>query len=186
MKICFEKITREHINLIFTWLAEPFVMEFWDNTQAHKDDIINFVDGRKIPSRYAEGRYVYWIAKLEDEPFAMLMSIQDTEEDDIAAARLERLSKTGNTWSIDYMIGHPDYHGKGYGARTLSEFIDFFRVTVDTKADTFFIDPAVNNPRAKHVYMKAGFKHVTDFIMEGDYSGSGKKHHLLVRNFSQK
>jgi RimJ/RimL family protein N-acetyltransferase len=186
MKICFEKVAHEHINIIFTWLGEPFVMEFWDNTQAHKDDIINFVEGRKKPSYYAEGNYVYWIAKAGNEPFAMLMSIQDTDEDDIAAVKWERLSKTGNTWSIDYMIGHSDYHGKGYGARTLSEFIDFFRARVDPRADTFFIDPAVDNLRAKHVYMKAGFEHVTDFIMEGDYSGSGKRHHLLVRDFSPK
>ena len=45
------------------------------------------------------------------------------------------------------------------------------------------IDPDSANLRAKHVYMKAGFKHVCDFMMEGDVSGAGKVHHLLLRKF---
>ena len=33
MKLSFEKISLQHIDIIFGWLAEPFVQEFWDNTQ---------------------------------------------------------------------------------------------------------------------------------------------------------
>ena len=40
-------------------------------------------------------------------------------------------------------------------------------------ADTFFIDPDENNPRAKHVYAKAGFEHVGDYSPhEGAFIGS--------------
>ena len=111
------------------------------------------------------------------------MTIQETHEDDINQEKLSRLSKTGNTYSLDYMIGNSNFFGKGYGAKTLVEFIDYFRACVDTKADTFFIDPEISNERAKHVYMKAGFEHVCDFLMEGDVSGAGKVHHLLIRKF---
>ncbi|MGV2432919.1 MAG UNVERIFIED_CONTAM: hypothetical protein LVQ98_06450 [Rickettsiaceae bacterium] len=31
--------------------------------------------------------------------------------------------------------------------------------------------------------MKAGFKHVCDFMMEGDVSGAGKVHNLLLKKF---
>ncbi len=81
------------------------------------------------------------------------------------------------------MIGEKAYFGKGYGAKILSEFVDFFMKEVDPKADTFLIDPACDNPRAKHVYMKAGFEHITDFVMAGDASGAGKPHHLLIKRF---
>jgi len=111
------------------------------------------------------------------------MTIQETHKEDIGQEKLKRLSKTGNTYGLDYMIGNPKFFGKGYGSQTLSDFIDFFREFFDAKADTFIIDPASDNPKAKHVYMKAGFKHVCDFIMEGDVSGAGKVHHLLLRNF---
>lgn len=183
MKIKFEKVTGAHLDTIFNWLTEPHIMEFWDNTQAHKDDIVNFVQGRTIPSSYAGGGYVYWIAYLEDEPFAMLMTIQETHKEDIGEEKLKRLSKTGHTYGLDYMIGNSKFFGKGYGSQTLSDFIDFFRESIDPKADTFLIDPDSANLRAKHVYMKAGFKHVCDFMMEGDVSGAGKVHHLLLRKF---
>jgi predicted acetyltransferase len=61
--------------------------------------------------------------------------------------------------------------------------LDFFRRDFDVSADTFLIDPACNNPRAKHVYMKAGFEHVCDFLMEGECSGAGQMHHLLIKKF---
>lgn len=183
MSINFEKANVNHVNIIFGWLAEPFVQEFWDNTQGHKDDILNFVNGRKEPSNYCDGKYFYWIASWNRHPFAMLMTIQETAEDHIDDIKLSHLSKTGNTYGIDYMIGDKDYFGKGYGAKTLSEFLDFFRREFDGSADTFIIDPASDNPRAKHVYMKAGFELIADFVMGGDCSGAGKSHHLLIRRF---
>lgn len=179
----FEKVTKAHLDIIFSWFAQPFIQEFWDNTQAHKDDIVNFVNGRKEPLNYCDGKYVYWIASHENHPFAMLMTIRETAEDHIDDIKLHYLSKTGHTYGIEYMIGDKNYIGKGYGAKTLAEFLDFFRKEFDASADTFIIDPASDNPREKHVYMKAGFEHVCDFMMEGDVSGAGKVHHLLLRKF---
>lgn len=184
MKILFERANITHIDTIFEWLAQDFVTEFWDNTQDHKDDILNFINGRKEPSHYCDGKYVYWIATSDGVPFAMLMTIEETEEDHQNSFKLNYLSKTGHTYSIDYMIGNKSYFGKGYGAKTLSEFLDFFRKDFDISADTFIIDPSCDNPGAKHVYMKAGFEHICDFKMEGDYSGAGKQHHLLIRRFA--
>lgn len=66
--ITFEKASLEHQQAIFSWFKEPHVQEFWDNTQAHKDDILNFMNGRKEPSPYAEGRYIYWVGLLEGLP----------------------------------------------------------------------------------------------------------------------
>lgn len=186
MRTHFEKVTIAHLDTIFSWLHQPHIMEFWDNTQAHKDDIVTFAEGRIKPSSYADGQYLYWIAYLEDEAFAMLMTIQETHKEDIGEEKLKRLSNTGHTYGLDYMIGNPKFFGKGYGSRTLSEFIDYFRQSVDYKADTFIIDPVCDNGRAKHVCMKAGFNHVCDFMMEGDVSGAGKLHHLLVKKFEPK
>ncbi len=186
MKITFEKATLNHKDIIFSWLAEPHIQEFWDNSQEHKDDILNFMRGRKTPSSYADGKYVYWIASAKGKPYAMLMTIQETHQDDIGELKLFYLSKTGHTYGIDYMIGNLNFLGKGYGAKTLSAFIEYFRKRVDPKADTFLIDPAADNPKAKRVYEQAGFKHVGDFMMEGNCSGNGKLHHLLIRKFDSK
>ena len=183
-KITFEKATTAHKEIIFSWLAEPHIQEFWDNTQEHKDDILNFMDGRKEPSNYCDGKMVYWIASNNKEPFAMIMIEQYDHNTPIDQEKLYRLSKIGHTYGLDYMIGNTEYLGKGYGAKTLIEFVDFFRNKFDNKADTFIIDPASDNPRAKRVYEKAGFKHISDFVMSGNVSGSGKSHHLLIKKFA--
>ncbi|MBS0236780.1 MAG: GNAT family N-acetyltransferase [Proteobacteria bacterium] len=183
MQIRFEKLTKNDVSTVFAWLAEPHVQEFWDNTQGHKVDILNFAAGRKTPSSYASGKYVYWIAKAGLEPFAMLMTIKEGPDEDIGELKLANLSKTGNTYCMDYMIGNPAYLGKGYGAQTLADFVDYFRKSIDPEADTFMIDPTLDNPRAKRVYMKAGFEYVDDFLMQGDCSGTGEMHHLLIKRY---
>lgn len=183
-KITFEKVSAAHKEIIFSWLAEPHIQEFWDNTQAHKDDILKFMGGRQQESTYCDGKYYYWIAYTDGQPYAMLMTIQETVKDDIGELKLSHLSKTGHTYGIDFMIGNTEYLGKGYGAKTLIKFVDFFKTKFDKKADTFLIDPASDNPRAKHVYENAGFTHIADFVMGGDCSGTGKPHHLLIKKLS--
>ena len=182
--ITFQRANATHEDVIFSWLREPHVQEFWDNTQDHKDDILTFMRGRKEPSQYCGGKYIYWIALASGKPYALMMTIQETLIDEFDDVKKSHLSKTGHTYGLDYMIGNQDYLGKGCGAKTLTEFMEFFRAEYDQKADTFLIDPATDNPRAKRVYEKAGFDHIADFVMGGDSSGSGKLHHLLIKKFA--
>ena len=182
-KITFEKARPLHKEIVFAWLEEPHIQEFWDNTQAHKDDIINFIGGRKTISNYCGGKYIYWIACIGGKPYAMLMTIKETFDDNLGKIKLLYLSQKGNSYGLDYMIGNTEYLGKGYGSKTLDKFICFFRSEFDIKADTFLIDPVVDNHKAKRVYEKAGFKHVDDFIMQEDCSGKNKKHSLFVKKF---
>lgn len=181
MKINFEKLRLTHQKTILAWLEEPHVKEFWDNSQAHKDDIDNFIRGRKEASKYVEGRYVYWIALLEDKPFGLIMTIKENMNEDRAQIKQDHLSKSGSTYSVDYMIGDKAYIGRGLGAATLEAFTLFFQKQVDEKADTFFIDPDESNPRARHVYEKAGFQYIGDFLMDGEGVFAGRKSHFLVK-----
>lgn len=152
MNIRFEKASTNHIDIIFSWLAEPHIQEFWDNSKEHKEDILNFVDGRKQPSNYCDGLYTYWVGSVDAEPYCLVMTLQEKSEYDIPPLKRVHLSKCGHTYSMDYMIGNSCYFRKGLGAKTLDVFIEFFRREYDAKADNFFIDPDVTNPRAKHVY----------------------------------
>ena len=43
------------------------------------------------------------------------MTIQKTHKNDIDQEKRERLSKTGHTYGIDYMIGSLKFLGRGYG-----------------------------------------------------------------------
>lgn len=182
MNISFEKVQPQHIDTIFGWLNEAHIQEYWDMSQGHRDDILNFVDGRKVKSDYCDGLYTYWIGFSDGTPYCMVMALQEKPEYDIPAIKKKHLSKSGHTYSLDYMIGNPDYLGKGLGAKTLEAFTVHLHNEYDPKADTFFIDPDINNPRAKHVYEQAGFQYVGDFMMGGNGVFAGKKTHFLVKH----
>lgn len=167
--------------MIFSWLQEPHLQEFWDTTQEHKDDILNFMNGRKEPSSYCDGLYIYWLGVYDGVPYSMIMTIQEKTEYDSPPLKKAHLSTTGSTYSFDYMIGNPNYLGKGLGAVTLERFVDFFKGEVDPEADTFFIDPQVANQRACHTFKKAGFLYVGDFVMEGTGHSRGRQNQLLVK-----
>ncbi len=55
MSIHFEPALLPYKDTVFGWLAQPHMVEFWDNSQEHKDDILNFMQGRQEPSSYFEG-----------------------------------------------------------------------------------------------------------------------------------
>ena len=71
MAICFYKVASKHIDIIFSWLAKPYIKEFWDNSQEHKDDIINFAQPGKDRSNYFNGAFTYWVASHEHNYFAL-------------------------------------------------------------------------------------------------------------------
>lgn len=182
----FEKVQLKHKDIIFSWLSQPHIQAFWDNSQAHKDDIIYFIEGRKVPSNYANGHYVYWIATIENHPYALIMTIKENQGENREPIKTTHISQTGATYSLDYMIGDPEYIGKGLGAPTLEQFLIFFQAEIDSNADTFFIDPDVTNPRAKHIYEKAGFQFMGDFILGGTGVFAGRKTHFMVKQLALK
>ena len=49
----------------------------------------------------------------------MLMTIQETHQEDIGQEKLKRLSKTGYTYALDYMIGNPKFFGRGYRSQSV-------------------------------------------------------------------
>lgn len=185
--IQFEKVNRQHLDTIHQWLMEPHMVEFWDNSQEHKDDIVNFANGRVEPSNYFDGIFIYWIGKMGDEPFCLILTAEVKADDDCPRIWIENLSKTGKTYSLDFGIGNPAFLGKGLAAPTLEKFTEYFHAQVDSTADTFFIDPDANNPRAKHVYAKAGFNLVGEFQGEKKYwDFSGDKTYLMVKRINKR
>jgi RimJ/RimL family protein N-acetyltransferase len=96
----------------------------------------------------------------------------------------DNLSKTGKTISLDFGMGHKEFLGKGFAAPTLKAFIRFYQSLVDHQADTFFIDPDEYNPRAIHVYQKAGFKIVGKEKPATKGGFIGKRSWLMVQRLT--
>jgi RimJ/RimL family protein N-acetyltransferase len=182
MNITFEKVGHKHKEMLFQWLAEPHMQEFWDNSQEHKDDIVNFINGRKEPSNYFDGIFTYWIGYINGDPFCFILSAQERLDRPAPQIIRDHISKTGTTYCLDFGIGNKDFLNKGLAAPALEAFTAFFKKYIDPKVDTFFIDPDNNNPRARHVYKKAGFVSVGEFIQEKQYwEFSGNRAYLMVK-----
>lgn len=158
MNIQFEKAELKHIDTIFEWLRQPHMMEFWDNTQEHKDDIMNFIHGEK--QHYFYGTTKYWIGSIEGELYCFLLSDILQKDQELSDVHREHMSKSGHTIGLDFGIGNTKFLGRGLAAQTLEAFMSFYCEFVDPLVDTFFIDPDPNNPRAVRVYSKAGFEKV--------------------------
>lgn len=83
------------------------------------------------------------------------------------------MSEAGHTIGLDFGIGNINYVGKGLAAPTLEAFVNFYHHEIDPLADTFLIDPDMNNPRAQHAYGKAGFDQVGEYnVQAGAFKGS--------------
>lgn len=179
-RISFLKVGLRDLELVASWLDEPYVKEFWDNSQAHKDDIENFAHGRIEKTSYFGGIFTYWIGTFDGVPFSFILSAPVLYESDLPPIWKEQISKTGTTYSIDFTIGDKNFVGKGLASPTLRAFTAFFKEAVDPMVDTFLIDPSSDNPRATHVYQKAGFEMTGEFLMEAGVF-KGEKTFLLVK-----
>lgn len=182
MTIQFEKASHQHQKIIFEWLEEPHVKEFWDNSEAHKDDILHFMNGRKAPSSYFGGIFTYWIGLVDNVAYCFIMTHEGNESSDPPDYYKPYLSRCGKTFGLDFCIGNKEYLGKGIAAQTLIAFTDYFTEKIEPNADTFLIDPFIDNPRAIHVYQKAGFHIKCEFMQEGGYFDQSKGV-LMVKTF---
>ena len=180
--IQFEKATLPYHHVILGWLESSHVKEFWDNTPEHRQDILLFMQGRIDPSPYADGIFTYWIGFIDKNPYCLVMTSEMIDDAGLPSYYKKCISKTGKTCSIDFMIGNEKYFGKGLAAPTLEAFMQFMRSKIDPSIDTFMIDPEEANFRAKHVYEKAGFKTISEFVSTRG-SGKGIKHFLMIKNF---
>lgn len=180
-RLMFKKASPQHREAVLQWLSEPHIKEFWDNTPEHRDDILIFMSGRKDPSPYWNGMFDYWIGHVDDEPYCLLMTSEVLpNQDDLPEGWQANLSSNGKTFSIDFMIGNVKYLGKGLGGPTLEKFTCFIQETIDPSVDTFFIDPAASNLRAKHVYEKGGFRVAATFYRDC-HDEKDVKHYLMVK-----
>lgn len=176
----FKKLGVEHREIVLQWLSEPHIVEFWDTSPEFREDLLIFINGRKEPSPYWNGMFDYWVGSANTEPYCLLMTSEvRADQSDLPETWRPHLSPTGRTWSIDFMIGNNKYLGKGLAAPTLKAFMQFVREKMHPSVDTFFIDPAASNSRAKHVYEKAGFVNLETFYRN---CGNEKnvKHFLMV------
>jgi aminoglycoside 6'-N-acetyltransferase len=148
--------------MISRWFDAPHVREFWG------ESFTNIGDFRDVMTGVSD-LFNYWIGQEDRVPFCLLITTDAATDTPEHLAPF--LSETGETWTLDVLIGPPEYIGRGIAADLLQSFLCHIQ-NLNRVLRTVLIDPEANNSRAIHVYEKAGFQKVSEFSpLEGRYQG---------------
>ncbi len=134
----FSPAESSQISLIHRWLQQDHIKEW-----IHGIGLQNTLNGLEN-FFHGESNATYWIAYHKDTPFAFLITSP------------ERPDAT----TLDLFICDLNYLGKGLAAPMIREFL----TSQFPNVKKVLIDPEATNNRAIHVYQKAGFKIIGEFI----------------------
>jgi RimJ/RimL family protein N-acetyltransferase len=156
-KMHFQLVDKSHHELILGWLDKPHVIEYF-----HGEGLENTIDGLRRFIENDSPRWDAWVGHLNDNPFSYFMV--STVTDDQAENQNDPLAKwvefNKKMITLDLLIGEEEHLGKGLATPMIQQFLaDHY-----ADADIVFIDPECANTKAIHVYEKAGFKKIEQFV----------------------
>lgn len=99
-RITFQKLQFEDLPLIYKWLQEPHVHEWYEKEEEYTYEIIKDKYGKNITGESLTRGY---LVKFEDKPFGY---IQESKINDWPTV-LEVLGKDSSAVAIDVFIGDP-------------------------------------------------------------------------------
>jgi len=158
----FKPVSIENRPLIHRWLSQDYIQEWihgegLKNTLSGLDDFIEHFQQTQTIDRSLELTQ-HWLGYADNIPFVYLLTSNVFESEDSIYAKHK---KAGNhTITLDIFIGEPDYLGKGFATPLIKTFLK----THFKDVSEVFIDPEQTNQRAIHVYQKAGFQLIDEFI----------------------
>lgn len=167
-RFSFKPVDAAHRTLVHQWLKLPHVAKWFygqglENTLNHLDA---FLKGSSSSH--------YWLAYDNSHPFAFLITSRVCKPSD----ELTRwCAKDGEAITLDMFIGDTEYLGRGLSQILIREFLN----SQFPNVAEVLIDPEATNARAIHVYQKAGFEILAEFIP----SHSPHPHYMMRLNMKQ-
>lgn len=159
----FFRLNEKYKDVVLQWFSKDHVKAFYcgEGLQNTLNNIELYIQGINNNGRYS---FDHWVALMNGEPFGFLMTSLVEGPYDTGDPYNKWFSDDGATYTLDLLIGPEKYLGKGLASDMIRQFI------VDRFSDAayFLIDPAMNNPKAIHLYEKAGFKKVDEFVPSYD------------------
>lgn len=137
-KLTFKLAEQGDKLLIHQWLEQEHIKKW-----IHGVGLKNTLEGLE---RFLQGNSKdgHWIAYCENIPFGYLLTSPEGED----------------ATTLDVFICDPNFIGKGFAVPMIKVFLKRHF----SHLSTVYIDPEATNQRAIHVYQKAGFKLIGEFI----------------------
>ncbi len=156
----FKHVTKKDISLLKKWFEQDYIAEHWygEGLKNTYDTIHKFT--HQIPCIFT-----LWLAFDKDIPFGYLMISAIDKSDPFYGRHLPEGAK-GIT--LDLLIGDTRYLGKGLCYVMIQELL----LQHYQDVDFVFIDPAVDNQKAIHIYKKVGFLPIEEFEPSWDPGSS--------------
>lgn len=158
----FKPANATHRDLIHRWLKQDYIAEWihgvgLQSTLTGLEKWIDYPVQNKTTDRTL-GLTQHWVGYDGETPFVYLLTSNvDKHSDSVYASHTQQ---TGSVITLDIFIGNTDYLGRGIAVATIQTFLsDHFSDVAE-----IFIDPEKTNTKAVHVYQKAGFSIVDEFI----------------------
>ena len=168
-RFAFKPVEVKDRSLVHAWLVQPHVAKWFygQGLQNTFTDLDAFFQG--------ESQWHYWLAYDKECPFAFFITSKVCKPHDMLT---HWCVMDGNTITLDILIGDPNYLGKGLSHLLIQAFLS----SQFPDVSEVLIDPEATNSHAIHIYQKAGFKILGEFIP----SHSPNPHYMMRLNLTKK
>lgn len=144
-RFCFKHLDKSQHEFVLKWIYQPHINEW-----LHGEGLSNTIKDIEQFLNNGKSWAIHWIAYDNEIPFAYLITSEMEKSKEHPEGAI----------TLDLFICSLDYLGKGLSVQMIHEFI--LSQFSDTKI--VLIDPEISNQRAVHVYKKAGFEIIGEFI----------------------
>lgn len=158
----FKAAEESEREIIHSWLQQDYIAKWihgegLQNTLKGLEKFFKCAVPHKETNRTLELTQ-HWLGYEGSTPvvYFLTSNVSKNEESEYA----KHSTSAGPIITLDMFIGNPDYVGRGLAVPMIQEFL----ATHCPDVQEVFIDPEQTNQRAVHVYQKAGFVIVAEFI----------------------
>lgn len=143
MSFEFREVSPDDFALLSDWRRRPHVARWWGETSA--EDLL-----KEFEKEIADPLVELYIAVHKGQDIGFVQAC-----DAFAVGDGWWPDAAPGTWAIDYLIGEPDFIGKGLGSALISAFTDRLFSRADIRTVT--ADPEPGNTASIRACQKAGF-----------------------------
>lgn len=143
-----------HLPLLRSWLKEPHVSEFWQESDDDNELREKFL--HKLPARGVSA----FVISLDSKPIGF---IQYYEAHKVGGGWWPNMES--GIYGIDQFIGDASKVGKGLGTKIIRKFVE--NLFTNTNVKEIITDPEPQNKRAIRCYENVGFQRVEEIQTPG-------------------
>jgi aminoglycoside 6'-N-acetyltransferase len=166
----FARLTRTDFALVSEWLTDPVVQRWWAD-----DPSLPALEEHFGPSIDGVEPTEVFIGSLPDRPFALIQRYRIDSYPAYVSELETVLPVAPGALSFDYLIGPPEFRGRGLGVALIAQFL---RMTLNDHphTDTVLIPVHVGNTASWRTLERAGFVRVAAGEIAPDNPADSRAH----------